>query len=289
MGRVRQTLERRQLGLALRRLRSEAQRTRQEASEVLGKVRSRVAELEDGKSTITPGDLDSLLDLYGVKGDERSAVLALAAEARKRQPRRPYTDALPRSFQRFVDLEASAVGMCSYEAAIVPGLLQCPDYIRALMADGDGVWWDASEDEVERRTDARLNRQEKAFGAEAAKALHFIVAEEALRAVVGSEDVMRAQLRHLRELLELHDDLTVQVLPFGTRNPARGGGFTVFEFGDKGGPVGFSSATFGPSTYFDGDADVALLRHAFKTLAELAVTRDEAPKLIERLEEELWL
>ena len=43
-----------------------------------------VTKLEDGKSTITPGDLDSLLDLYGVKGDERSAVLALAAEARKR-------------------------------------------------------------------------------------------------------------------------------------------------------------------------------------------------------------
>lgn len=286
MGRVRQTLERRQLGIALRRLRVDSGRTRQEAADRLGKVRSRIAELEDGKSTIAPTDLAALLDYYEVGSDERSTVLALAAEARKRQPKRPYTDVLPRSFQRFADMEASALRVRSYEASIVPGLLQSRDYVRAVMSDGDGVWWTASADEVEQRTAARLERQARFLESSEAREMHFIVTEEALRAVVGSVKIRNGQLAHLAALVRERPQLQLQVLPAGSGNPARGGGFTLFDFGDRGVPVGFCSATFGPSMYFDGESDVELLHRAFQRLTGSSLNTAESLALIEGISEE---
>lgn len=286
MGRVRQTLERRQLGIALRRLRVDAGRTRQEAADRLGKVRSRIAELEDGKSTVASTDLAALLDYYKVDSDERSTVHALAAEARKRQPKRPYTDVLPRSFQRFADMEAGALRVCSYEASMVPGLLQSRDYVRAIMSDGDGIWWSASDDEVEQRTAARVERQTRILESSETREMHFIVTEEALRAVVGSAKIRNGQLTHLIDLIRARSQLQLQVLPVGSSNPARGGGFTLFDFGDQGGPVGFCSATFGPSMYFDGDTDVELLGRAFRSLSGSSLNTADSLVLIERLSEE---
>lgn len=177
MGRARQTVERRQLGLTLRRLRTEAGKSQQDAAGAISKVRSRSVDLEDGRSRVAPDDLDKLLDFYEVAEDERDTVLALAAEGRKRQRRRTYTDLLPGAFQRFADLEASAAEIHGYESGIVPGLLQSPSYVRAVIADGDGVWWDASGNEQEQRLIFRLERQSRTLNAAAPPRLHFVIAE----------------------------------------------------------------------------------------------------------------
>ncbi|MBB4908345.1 helix-turn-helix domain-containing protein [Actinophytocola algeriensis] len=111
-----------QLGLTLRRLREGAGKSQQAAAEWIGKVRSQLVELEDGRGTLASDTLENLLDLYGVTGGERETVLELGALARARQKRRAYTDLLPGSFQRFADLEASASEINCYEFGIIPGL-----------------------------------------------------------------------------------------------------------------------------------------------------------------------
>src|SRR6266498_1136287 len=108
MGKARQTFERRQLGLTLRRLREQAGASQQAAAERVGKARSQLVELEDGRGTLAPDVLAKLLDFYGVSEDERQTAVELGALARARQKRRAYTDLLPGSFQRFADLEAGA-------------------------------------------------------------------------------------------------------------------------------------------------------------------------------------
>jgi transcriptional regulator with XRE-family HTH domain len=60
MGRARQTFERRQLGLTLRRLRERAGQTQQAAADSIGRVRSRIVELEEGKGTLDQTDLKAL-------------------------------------------------------------------------------------------------------------------------------------------------------------------------------------------------------------------------------------
>ncbi|MFI0462449.1 helix-turn-helix domain-containing protein [Saccharopolyspora sp. 5N102] len=284
MARARQTLERRQLGLALRRIREESGKTQQAAAEAIGRVRSRIVELEDGKGTLSREDLVGLLDFYGISGDERETVLALGAQARKRQRGRTYTDLLPGAFQRFADLEASATEISSYECGMVPGLLQTPRYVRALINEGDGIWWDSSEAELEQRVAFRLDRQQRTLSTSTGKKMAFILTEESLRARVGDPGVMREQLAHLLALIDERDDLTIQILsPESYLNPARGGGFTLFEFAGQGSPVAFANVVYGPSTYFHDEADTATMFRVFQRLHELALSPQESRQLIDRI------
>ncbi len=287
MSKARQTFERRQLGLTLRRLREAAGRSQQSAAEWIGKARSQLVELEDGRGTLASDSLENLLDFYGVAGAERQTVLELGALARARQKRRAYTDLLPGSFQRFADLEASATEINCYEFGIVPGLLQSLGYVRATIDDGDGVWWQPSNAELQERISFRLDRQEKTLGSPEPKTLRFVLTEDALTGAVGSPDVMREQRRHILKLLESNENLTVQVLRAETYgNPARGGGMTILGFGDKGAPIGFTPAVFGPSTYFDQESDTAALLRGFRRVRELALDPDESVQLIRQIDKE---
>lgn len=286
MGQARQTFERRQLGLALRRLREGAGQPQQVAADALGKVRSRVVALEDGTATATPEDLRVLLDCYGVAGAERETLLALAAHARKRTQRRTHVDALPDAYRRFADLEASATEIDCYEQGIIPGLLQSAAYVHAVLAEGEGVWWQPEDSEGEDRIAFRLERQEKVLGSAARRTLRFVVGEDALRANMGTAEVMRTQLAHLLELGGGSRGPAIRVLANGTYgNPARGSNLLVFGFGDRGAPIAYAQSAFGPSAYQDDPASTAAMLRAFDRVWELALDRKESRRLIERIAE----
>ncbi|WP_190815275.1 helix-turn-helix domain-containing protein [Saccharopolyspora pogona] len=283
MARARQTLERRQLGLALRRIREESGKSQQAAAEAIGRVRSRIVELEDGKGTLSREDLVKLLDFYGISGDERETVVALGAQARKRQRGRTYTDLLPGAFQRFADLEASATEIKSCESGIIPGLLQAPSYINAVFDEADGAWWGAEDPERGQRVAFRLERQARTLNHDTTKSLHFVVSEEVLHAKVGVPDVMREQLAHILHLTNSRNDLVVQVLRHDAQNPTRGGGLTVFGFGHRGTPVGFSTTLFGPSTYYQDTTDIAIMSRVFDHIRASALSARASLRLIEQI------
>jgi len=84
-----------------------------------------------------------------------------------------------------------------------------------------------------------------------------------------------------------HSDLTIRVLGndvYG--NPARGNGLLIFGFGDRGAPIGYAEAVPGPSTYYDDQKDTAAMLRAFYRVWELALSRMESRRLIERILEE---
>jgi transcriptional regulator with XRE-family HTH domain len=285
MGRARQTFERRQLGLTLRRLREEAGLTQQAAADGIGRVRSRIVELEEGKGTLSQEDLNKLLDCYRVPEAERPGVLTLGAEARKRQRVKPRTHQLPDSYLLFADFEASATEIRNYEPGMVPGLLQSPNYVRAIIGHSDDVWWESSPAEVEERVTFRLDRQTRTWASRHPQVLHFIMGEEAVRATVDSPQVMREQVTHILTLLSEHDSLTVQILPSACRrNPARGGAFALFDFASAdASAVGVSTVVYGPDTYFDETSDTEAMRRAFKVLERLALSPKESARLLEVL------
>ncbi|HEV7647833.1 MAG TPA: helix-turn-helix transcriptional regulator [Actinophytocola sp.] len=283
MGKALQTFERRQLGLALRRLRNEAGKSQQAAADHVGKARSRVAELEDGRTTLTADELGTLLSFYGVSVSERRTVLELGVLAKTRQKKRAHTDLLPGSFQRFADLEENATEINCYEFGIIPGLLQSLGYVRATIDDGDGIWWEPSVAEIQERISFRLDRQAKTLDSD--KKLRFVITEDAVRGAVGSPEVMHEQRRHILKLLESNQNLTVQVLRTETyRNPARGAGLTVLLFGERGAPVGFSTVVVGSSTYFDQEADTTALLRGFHRVQELALSPKDSVRFIEEVD-----
>ncbi|MFJ1745544.1 helix-turn-helix transcriptional regulator [Streptomyces sp. NPDC088116] len=125
--------------------------------------------------------------------------------------------AYPKWFRPFVDLEAAAAAIRSFEAQVVPGLLQTEDYTRAILA---GRRLDL--DRVEEIVAARMERQH-ILKRESPPELWVVLDENVLRRRMGSVDVMRAQLEHLITAAELPTTV-IQVVPYDVGGHAGVGG-----------------------------------------------------------------
>ncbi len=285
MGEARQTFERRRLGLALRRLREQASVSQQEAAELIGKARPRMVELEDGRGVISTADLESLLDLYGVAADERAVVLEVGAQARQRPKRRSTSHLPPGEYQRFADMESNALESDYYESGLVPGMLQSPGYMRAIFEEANGVWWDASGSEMEERLAFRIGRQKRVLESAAPPRMRFVFSDRVLLEGLDAA-VLREQRRHILNLVARNDNLTVQILPAAKPgNPARGGAFSLFRFGTGAPPVGFPSASYGPSPYYDDEKTTSLMLRVFERVRELALDPEESVRFIREADE----
>ena len=182
--------------------------------------------MEHGRVGFKERDIADLLTLYGVEpGGEREALLGLAREANTPGWWQGYSDILPHWVEPYFGLEAAASSIREYELQFVPGLLQIAEYAQAVIRLGNAP----SEDEVGRRAEARMSRQEILHRENPPK-VWAVLDEGALRRVIGGREVMKEQLRHLIELCD-HPAVTLQILPFAAGpHRALGGPFTILRY-----------------------------------------------------------
>jgi transcriptional regulator with XRE-family HTH domain len=214
------------LGGHLRRLRENSGITTERAAMTIRGSHSKISRMEHGRVGFKERDIADLLSLYGVgPGEERDVLLNLAREANTPGWWQGYADILPHWVEPYFGLEAAASFIRAYDLQLVPGLLQTEDYARAVFRLGSAP----TEEEVGRRTDARISRQRILHREEPPK-LWAVMDESAIRRVVGSKQIMRAQLRQLIEMCE-QEAVTLQVLPFTAgAHRALGGAFTILRF-----------------------------------------------------------
>ena len=220
------TVQRLVLGGHLRRLREDAGMTTERAAASIRGSHSKISRMEHGRVGFKERDIGDLLTLYGVgPGDEREALLGLAREANTPGWWQGYSDILPHWVEPYFGLEAAAAYIREYELQFVPGLLQIEEYARAVIRLGNLP----SEDEVLRRAQARIARQE-ILDRDTPPKLWAVLDEGALRRVIGGRDIMKAQLRHLIEMCD-HPAVTLQILPFAAgAHRAMGGPFTILRY-----------------------------------------------------------
>lgn len=277
----RSTVERRQLGLTLKKLRERHGLSQYDTARIIGRKQTRISRAENGVGSLSQEELAKLLNFYEVTHDERDTVLSLGAQARKRQRGRTYTDQLPRSFERLSDLQADAKAIGFYDTGIIPGLAQSPDYARAVIAACDGVWWDKSAEEVESRWEFRMEQQWRVLNVEESKEVSFLLTETALDQVVGSISMLRGQIRHLLELAD-RPNVAVRVLPSSVpNNPILGGGLITLDFGDAAPRIAYV-ASHGAATYHDQEDDTEVMFRAFTATQELALPPKESAELLSR-------
>jgi hypothetical protein len=187
---------------------------------------SKISRMEHGRVGFKERDIADLLTLYGIgQGAEREALLNLAREANTPGWWQGYSDILPHWVEPYFGLEAAASFIREYELQFVPGLLQIEDYARAVIRLGTLT----SEDEIVRRTRARISRQEILHRENPPK-VWAVLDEGALRRVIGGPQVMRAQLLHLIDMCD-HPAVTLQILPFTAgAHRAMGGPFTILRY-----------------------------------------------------------
>jgi transcriptional regulator with XRE-family HTH domain len=200
------TLRRRQLGMELRRLREGAGLTIEQVAERLECSTSKISRIETGQSGVSPRDVRDILGAYAVPAADVDGLLQIAREARQKGWWQLYGAVLTGAY---VGLEAAADALRSYEALVVPGLLQTEDYARAMICAGRP---DIDAEEVDQRVRVRMNRQ-SLLSQDDPLDLWVVLDEAVLHRPVGGRAVMRQQLDHLVKAAE-QPNVTLQVLPF---------------------------------------------------------------------------
>ncbi|MET7851364.1 helix-turn-helix transcriptional regulator [Streptomyces avermitilis] len=187
----------------------------------------------------------------------------------------------PKKVRELKMLEEQAVELVAYGDHNLHGLLQTPDYARALFDMRQPPY---SRDEVERAVAGRVARQ-SIYEREPAPVLCFVQEEVTLRRPLGGRMVMRRQLEHLLEVGQLRN-VTIQVMPTDREEHAGMQGETqVLKFAD-GTAVGRSEGAFnGRAISEPRQLRILELRHGM--IRSQALTPRESAALIERLLGEL--
>src|SRR5579863_10372824 len=189
------TLRGRRLALELMRRRETSGLSREEVARRLEWSTSTIFRIETGRSRPQPGNVRVLLDLYGVTGTERDGLIQLARDARKPGWWHSFRDVLPNPYEVYIGLEAGAASIRNFEPIVVPGLLQTADYARETFRNGP---IELDPEEVERLLEVRVARQQILTRDDRPR-LWAIIDEAVIQRVVGGNEVMHRQLRHLAD------------------------------------------------------------------------------------------
>ncbi|MGI8306213.1 DUF5753 domain-containing protein [Saccharopolyspora hattusasensis] len=176
-------------------------------------------------------------------------------------------DAVRGDFEDYLEVEAAATLLFSFEIHLVPGLLQTAEYQKAILHEGVR----SPDDELaSARRDVRQERQSRLDATNDPLSYHAIVHESALHLPIGGTDVMRERLEFVLTRSELQN-ITVQVLPIDAgAYPGMGTAFHLATFGpDSAEGAYLDNLHYG--MYVEEESEIHAYRLAFERLREKAL------------------
>jgi len=233
-----------------------------------------------GTRGTTEVDVAMFLTVCGVRGRERKRLLAVCQDQGVPGWLQEYGDRLPKQLVTLVDHEDKAQQITDFEATWVPGLLQTPDYARALLSRSVSV----PENEVEEWVAARLARQEL-FTRGTGALFGFFLHETALRLPVGGAAVLCDQLHHLLRM-SVRPPITVRVVSAAVgAHAGLDGSFRLLEFAEFHPVVYLESTT--SALFLERREQVTAYRRILHALAEVALDEGHSRDLIATVAQEL--
>jgi transcriptional regulator with XRE-family HTH domain len=228
------TARRRRLGIELRRLREAAGLNGTDVAATLGWSGTKVSRIETGRVSVHHGDVSDLLDHYKVTDDAlRQELITLARESRQKGWWHRHRDTLKTGFDSYIGLEADASIIRTYEAQVIPGLLQTEAYARAVI---EATAKKPSAAHLKEKISVRLARQQLLTRDDPIH-LYAVLDQATLVRDVGGKTTMSDQLAFLLQQSKL-PNITIQILPFQRgAHPAMDGPFILLEFPDLADPA----------------------------------------------------
>lgn len=267
------TVRRWQLTETLRQLREQHGWTLEQTVERLRAIggkwsTSKVSRIEKREHGVKSYDVERLLDVYEVTdANTREWVLGLSERAGERGYWIPIRKDLPEDFHELLNVEATLLARRQLESNVVPGLLQTPDYARALVT---GVNPGLDFEVAERRVLARMARQ-RVLNRPKPLQYHVILDETVLTRPVGTPSVLRGQLAKLVDAAE-STHITVQVLPRSVgATPAVEGSFSILTLPEPIPDFGYTESP-GGALYIEDRAHVRELVEKWGILTERALS-----------------
>ncbi|MEV0282392.1 helix-turn-helix transcriptional regulator [Streptomyces sp. NPDC050610] len=235
-------------------------------AELLRVSEETIASIEQGRRPLLPDIAQRLDELLKTGG-----ALWVAVE------NMPDRDKYPVWAQEFVDYEQEAITLCSYENQVVPGLLQTKEYARSTFQSGVPQ---LSEEEIELRTAARLERQVVLHRKQPVTA-SFIISQSVLMDRLGGRDAMREQLQHLRTSADL-PGVSIQIMPLGRETHAGlSGPFVLLETPSHD-HIAYAETYLHSQLITDRD-EVSTVAQKYGMLRTQALNPEETKDLLDRL------
>jgi transcriptional regulator with XRE-family HTH domain len=274
------------LGRRLAALRDAAGFTAAQAAKRLRIAGTTITRMEKAETSLKYATVKTLLEIYGVSQAEIEEFLSLLDKATTPGWWQGFRDVLPAWFGVHVSLETAATHIRSYESAVAPGLLQTPEYARAVLERGLPR---ISPDVLERRVHLRTTRQELLKREDpAAPQLWAVLDETVLRRPAGSPKVMRGQIDHLLEMADL-PNVTLQVCPFEAGlHPGAFGPFTIFRFEIPELPDVVCTDSLSRASYGEDRDEVALFREALGEMSVYALSKEDTKTFLGEIRKELY-
>ncbi|MGW2341253.1 helix-turn-helix domain-containing protein [Streptomyces sp. NPDC001661] len=227
---------------------------------------STIAAIEQARRPLVPKLAASLDQLLDTKGALATAVAAM-----------PEVDQFPLWAESYIQHEREAIALSWYDALVVPGILQTAEYARTLLGQRVPAY---SEDEVEAKTAARVDRQ-AILHRKVPPTMSFVAWEPALKMAIAEPLVRAAQLRFLRECADL-PGLSFQVLPLDAQeNAGDAGPFILLETPEHQ-HLAYTESQRGSQWVSDAD-EVSILACKYAMLRSQALTPKATMGLLDRL------
>ncbi|GAB3715802.1 helix-turn-helix transcriptional regulator [Nocardiopsis nanhaiensis] len=277
-------IARRTLSRVMREARLAAEVRAGDAAVQVGVSAGTLSKYEKSEHPWPPAVVYALSDMYKLREEDRNKLVDLA---RQREPGWWQTSTVPSWFAPYLGAESEAAELDNYEDALVPGLCQTFDYASALVSA-------VTEDDTDRtdgRAAARVHRQKRLTGE---NPLRFSVVfnESALHRVVGGTEVMREQLVHLLEMMNL-PNLDLRCVPFTAgAHVATEGNFVLLRFPDliegvRSGDAVYIEYAIG-GMFLEQQTETSYYQGLFRKVQEAALDQQETRTLVQQLLDEKY-
>jgi transcriptional regulator with XRE-family HTH domain len=254
------------LGIHLRYLRYRRNYTGAKLGKVLGWSQPKVSKIETGTVIPSRSDLERLIRTLSPTADEANHLRKLAEQSREQ-----FTDWRagrqdPAGWQRDIArLEAEATELRIFQPALLSGLLQTSETVRAILNDilqmsaENGI-----EGSVAETVSARLQRQE--ILEDRRKRFFFIIPEAVLHGLLSQGADIPAQLKRIRYVAD-QDNVDLRIMADETKWPIPPtNGFELLD--DRYAVIDL----FNTNVVARGPTDLHLYRRIFDAISEVATT-----------------
>jgi hypothetical protein len=244
----------------------------------LGVKHPTVSRWETGERAPRPEDVAAYMVVIGAPAELREDLVKMARDT----SRRPWlTMTVGRNpedqgqFAAMLEIERTAKVLVHVAPLLVPGMLQTPDYARAVFVEAD-----VPADLIDTRVAVRVGRQAALTRRDP---LHFraFIWEPVLHTLLGGEQTMVDQMQHLLDV-GTRPNVDIRIIPTRTPwNPGWEGPFSVATFPEsvERGPV-VQLENKVSALYLDEPDEVAPYLKASERAEEVAISSEASAELI---------
>jgi hypothetical protein len=273
------TARSRDLGRQLAMIRQSAGFSMVALAERIGTWPPTLSRIESGMRGLSDVKFIQYLTLCGLKSEDIVPLLDLARTPDNGYHFANFTGRVSDELIALVVHETTASTVQQYENNLIPGLLQTPDYARALFAAGGRV----TPPLLGRAVQLRMDRQSVLQAKNPARCTFFLC-EDVLRSTVGDASIMHDQLMRLYFATEW-ESCSIRVVPLTRRGETTApGSFRLMTFADHD-PVAMEELLTA-LVFLERPDDIAVYREALECIDRVALSAGQSKELIAHLADE---